>query len=86
MSQLLMGAIARCLEQFGGQIGSNSVVERVGNGGSKSGGCVVCGGEAAKRAARQEKETWDDKRAGGSRRLEGNKSTVIRVRPRHGAS
>lgn len=27
----------------------------------KSGGC---GGEAAKRAAKQEKETWDDKRAG----------------------
>lgn len=45
----------------------------------KAGGC---GGEAGETGGEQEKETWDDKRA-GAQRLEGNKSPVIRVRPRH---
>lgn len=45
----------------------------------KSGGC---GGEAAKRAAKQEKRLGMT-RGRERRRLEGNKSPVIRVRPRH---
>jgi hypothetical protein len=48
-------------------------------GGSKSGGC---GGEAAKQAASRKKRLGMT-RGRERRRLEGNKSPVIRVRPRH---
>lgn len=77
---MLVGAIARCLEQFRDQIGSKSVVERGEYGGSKSVWYVVV---RRRNGRRSRKKRLEMTRGRERRRLEGNKSPVIRVRPRH---
>lgn len=75
-----MRAIARYEEQLRDQIGSNSVVGRADNGGLEVGWLWVV---KRRNGRRSRKKRLGMTRGRERRRLEGNKSPVIRVRPRH---
>lgn len=80
VSETVMGAVASNEEQLRDQIGSDSVVGRVIQWVLRSRVVVVV--RQAKRAASRKKRLGMT-RGRERRRLEGNKSPVIRVRPRH---